>query len=255
MKGPGVRRQAAVAVVATLVATGLGGCAQETAGTTLTVHAAASLAPSFERLGAEFEAQHDDVDVVLNVAGSSDLVAQVGQGAAGDVMALADEAQMARAVSDDLVADEPVDFATNSLTIVVPAGNPAGVRTLADLTDPELAVVLCAPQVPCGAAAVRAEEAAAVDVRPVSEEQSVTDVLSKVVLGEADAGLVYVTDVERAGDAVEGIDLAESAQAVNTCPVAVLADSAEPELAAEFVALVRSTTGRRVLTAAGFGPP
>jgi molybdate transport system substrate-binding protein len=222
--------------------------------TTLTVFAAASLTEAFEQVAEDFEAAHEGVEVQLSFAGSSDLVAQIQQGAPADVFASADTANMDKLVADDLVTD-PQDFATNTLTIAVPAGNPAGVTGLADLGDPELTVVLCAPEVPCGAAATRVEEAAGVDLLPDSEEQSVTDVLGKVVAGEADAGLVYVTDVARGGDDVEGIDFPEAASAVNTYPVAAVTDAAQADLAAQFVDAVLSAEGQAVLADLGFAPP
>jgi molybdate transport system substrate-binding protein len=148
-----------------------------------------------------------------------------------------------------------VAFATNVLEIAVPPANPAGVKTFADLAAPGLKLVICAPEVPCGAATVTVEAASGITLAPVSEESSVTDVLGKVISGEADAGLVYVTDVIAAGDAVEGIEFDESAEAVNTYPIGVLQQSADPELAKAFAEYVRSTGGQRVLSAAGFGKP
>lgn len=234
--------------------------------TTLTVFAAASLTGPFEQLADEFEDDHPGVDVVLNLAGSSSLVAQIQQGAPADVFASADAATMDTLVADDLVGT-PRDFATNTLQIAVPPGNPAGVESLADLADPDVALVQCAPAVPCGAAATTVEESAGLDLRPVSEEQSVTDVLGKVVTGEADAGLVYVTDVARAGDDVIGIAFPEAADAVNTYPITTVnragADTGadtdpgddRARLAGEFVDLVLSDVGRQVLDDAGFTAP
>jgi molybdate transport system substrate-binding protein len=250
------------AVLAGALALALGGCGSGDTGdgseaddTTLTVYAAASLTATFTELGQRFEQEHDGVTVTFSFAGSSDLVAQIQQGAPADVFASADTANMDKAVADDLLEAEPVTFASNTLRIAVPPGNPAGVRTLADLAAPGLNVVVCAPEVPCGAAATRVEEAAGVDIQPVSEESSVTDVLNKVTSGEADAGLVYVTDVVAAGDAVEGIDFPEASQAVNTYPIAVIADRPNTELAQEFVDLVTGEVGRSVLAEAGFAPP
>jgi molybdate transport system substrate-binding protein len=251
---------AAVALVVGATAT-LTGCSPDGAAgaddagtTTLTVFAAASLTEAFEQVAADFEATHDGVDVQLSFAGSSDLVAQIQQGAPADVIATADTATMDRLVADDLV-DDPRDVATNSLTIAVPAGNPAGVRGLADLADPARTVVLCAPEVPCGAAAARVADAAGVVLAPDSEEQSVTDVLGKVTAGEADAGLVYVTDVVRGGDAVEAVDVPEAASAVNTYPIATVSGAAQADLAAQLVDAVLSPEGQAVLADLGFAPP
>jgi molybdate transport system substrate-binding protein len=191
--------------------------------------------------------------VTFSFAGSSDLVTQLQGGAPADVFASADSSNMTKASNDGLVAGAPVTFATNTLEIVVPRGNPAQVSSFADLAKPGLKLVTCAAQVPCGAAAHRIETATGVALSPVSEESSVTDVLNKVQTGEADAGLVYVTDVRAAGDRVTGVPFGEAKRAVNRYPIAVLAASKHPDLAGEFVALVTGAQGRRVLSAAGFG--
>jgi molybdate transport system substrate-binding protein len=231
------------------------GASPQPAGGTLTVYAAASLKKTFTTLGEQFEATHPGTTVTFNFAGSSDLVAQLQQGAPADVFASADTRNMDKATADGLVSGQPVDFATNTLQIAVPPDNPAGVTSLADLAEEGVTVVLCAPEVPCGAASTRVEAAARLAIEPVSEEQSVTDVLGKVTSGEADAGLVYVTDVKAAGDAVRGIAFPESSAAVNTYPIAVLQDSRNAALAADFVELVGGPQGRAVLAAAGFAAP
>ncbi|MFE6971931.1 molybdate ABC transporter substrate-binding protein [Isoptericola sp. NPDC057653] len=259
-----MRKHIAAAGVAALAVTALAGCStsggdDEAAGTdggttTLTVFAAASLKGSFEDLAQQFEAAHDGVDVQLSFAGSSDLVAQIQQGAPADVFASADTANMDKLTADDLVG-EPQDFATNTLEIAVPPGNPAGVETLQDLADPDVALVTCAPEVPCGAASAKVADAAGLDLKPVSEEQSVTDVLGKVIAGEADAGLVYVTDVAAAGDDVEGVEFPESSEAVNTYPIAPVADTEQADLAQQFVDLVLSDDGQQTLAGFGFAAP
>ncbi|NRG39298.1 molybdate ABC transporter substrate-binding protein [Rathayibacter sp. VKM Ac-2804] len=221
----------------------------------ITVFAAASLKGTFTEIAAAFEAEHPGTAIELTFAGSSDLVTQISNGAPADVFASADEKNMAKLADADLIAGDPVDFATNTLEIAVPPGNPAGVTGFADLARDGVTTVVCAPQVPCGAAATAVETATGVDLRPVSEESSVTDVLGKVTSGEADAGLVYVTDVAAAGDAVTGIAFPESAQAVNTYPIAPVAGSANPDLAAAFTASVAGAEGRAVFAAAGFGAP
>lgn len=223
-------------------------------GTTLTVFAAASLTGAFEQLGQDFEADHEGVDVQFSFAGSSDLVAQIQGGAPADVFASADEANMEKLTADDLVGT-PETFATNVLEIVVPPGNPAGVASLQDLTKPGLNLVICAPEVPCGAAAQQVAENAGLTLKPVSEEQSVTDVLNKVTSGEADAGLVYVTDVKAAGGDVEGITFPESADVVNVYPIATVTDSKNADLAQEFMDLVLGDDGQSVLAGFGFGQP
>ena len=222
---------------------------------TVTVFAAASLKKTFTAIGAEFEKAHPGVTVTFNFAGSSDLVAQIQQGAPADVFASADPKNMDKATGDSLTAATPVDFASNTLEIAVPPGNPAKIASLADLAKPGVKVVLCAPEVPCGAAAAKVEAAARIDIKPVSEEQSVTDVLGKVTSKEADAGLVYVTDVKGAGDAVEGVEFAESSSAVNTYPIATLKASKNAAAAQAFLEAVTGDPGQGILAAAGFAKP
>lgn len=221
----------------------------------LTVYAAASLTSSFTELAERFEADNEGVTVELNFAGSSDLVAQIISGAPADVFASADLATMDKLTAEGLEGSEPAVFATNTLQIATPPDNPADVSTLADLAEEDLAVVVCAPEVPCGAAAVAIADEAGITLAPDSEEQSVADVLGKVRAGEADAGLVYVTDVIAAAGDVLGIDVPESAAVVNDYPIATVADGEEADLAQAFVDLVLGEQGRQVLSAAGFGTP
>ena len=243
-------------LAALLLSMQLTGCGSDSASgeerTTLTVFAAASLTPTFTTLGKEFEKSHDGVQVKFNFAGSSDLVAQIEQGAPADDFASADTTNMNKAAS---LVQDPHLFASNTLMIAVPPDNPGQVAGLSDLTSPRLKVVVCAPQVPCGAAAAKVEKSAGVDLRPVSEEQSVTDVLNKVATGEADAGLVYLTDVRGAGHKVKGIAFPESAAAVNNYPIAVTSTSRHHKLAEQFVHLVSGPAGQRVLADAGFARP
>lgn len=221
---------------------------------TLTVFAAASLTKPFEQLEKTFEDAHPGVDVKLSFGGSSDLVAQITDGAAADVFASADTKNMDKLTSADLAAGTPAEFATNTLVIAVPPGNPGKVSGLADLAKDDLDVVVCAPEVPCGSAAEQVAEKAGVRLAPDSEEQSVTDVLGKIEAGEGDAGLVYVTDVEAAGDKVEGVEFPEAAEVVNHYPIVAVKDSAHADLAQQWIDLVLGD-GQAVLTAAGFGPP
>lgn len=223
--------------------------------TTITVFAAASLKTSFTEIGAEFEDANPGVTVKFNFAGSSDLVAQIQQGAPADVFASADTKNMDKASADDLVAGTPTDFASNTLEIATPPDNPAGIDSFDDLAAPDVKLVICAAEVPCGAAAVGVEKAAGVDLSPVSEEQSVTDVLGKVISGEADAGLVYVTDVKAAGDKVLGVTFPEASEVVNTYPIAALTGSKSPKVAQAFADFVAGTEGQAVLAAAGFAKP
>lgn len=221
----------------------------------ITVFAAASLKVTFTELGKQFEATNPGTSVTFTFAGSSDLVTQLTQGAPGDVFASADTTNMTKAVEAKLVDGEPTDFASNTLTIVTAPGNPKDITSLADLADPDNLVVICAPQVPCGSATANVEAAAGVNIPAVSEESAVTDVLGKVTSGEADAGLVYVTDAAGAGDRVAAVPFPESSGAVNTYPIAVLADSPNVATARAFEDLVISDEGRKILSDAGFAAP
>lgn len=248
-----LRAPAAILVVATAAAAA--GCAgSEESGTTLRVYAAGSLTGAFEELAEDFEESHDGVRVELTFGGSADLVAQIDQGAPADVFASADEATMQRLVAADLAATPPRPFASNTLRVAVPPDNPAGVADIDDLERPGVQVVTCAPEVPCGAASARLAERLGVTLSPVSEEQSVTDVLNKVRTGEADAGLVYLTDVLAAGDDVTLVATPEAADVVNVYPIAPVAGGDEP-VAQDFVDLVLGPQGQQVLRRAGFGRP
>ncbi len=222
---------------------------------TVTVFAAASLTPTFTELGRRFEDAHPGAHVAFSFAGSSDLVSQLVEGAPADVFASADEANMGKASKAGVIAGSPVDFATNVLAIAVPPGNPASVAAFSDLSKPAVKTVVCAPQVPCGAATARVEAATHVTLKPVSEESSVTDVLGKVESGEADAGIVYASDVRSAGTKVESVPFPEAASTINTYPIAAVKDSANPAAAAAFIRFVTGTGARAVLKTAGFGAP
>lgn len=219
----------------------------------LTVYAASSLRVVFEELGEEFESTRPGLEVRFNFAGSSDLAAQIRQGAPADVFASADERSMEMAGP---MAEGWRPFATNTLAIAVPTDNPAGIDGLEDLTSEGVQLVTCSPEVPCGAAAATVERNAGLDWKPVSEEPSVADVLGKVASGEADAGLVYVTDVAAAGDRVASIEIPARVNATNSYPIVTLGGSEfQVDLAAEWVDLVLGAEGRARLGAAGFGTP
>ena len=224
-------------------------------GGSLTVYAAASLKKSFTDIGGQFETDNPGWKVDFNFAGSSDLVTQLTQGAPADVFASADTKNMDKAVDGGLLAGDPVDFASNTLVIVTAPGNPKGVTSFADLVKPDLSVVVCAPQVPCGSATEKVEQATKVTLNPVSEESQVTDVLTKVTSGQADAGLVYVTDAISAGDKVAQVDFPEASSAVNTYPIAVLKGAADAAAAQKFVDLVTGEAGQKILSQAGFAKP
>jgi molybdate transport system substrate-binding protein len=221
----------------------------------ITVFAAASLKATFTELGTQMEKDNPGTKVTFNFAGSSDLVTQLTQGAPADVFASADTNNMTKAVDAGLVAGDPVNFATNTLTIVTPPGNPKKIASFADLAKAGTQVVVCAPQVPCGSATQKVEQSTGVTLTPVSEESAVTDVLGKITSGQADAGLVYVTDAKGAGDKVTEVPFPESNGAVNTYPIAALKASKNPAAAQKFVDLVSGPGGQKVLAAAGFAAP
>ena len=254
-----IRRAAALLAVALAAGTAgcgaTGGSGSGSGARVLTVFAAASLKAPFTALARSFEASHPGIRVRLSFAGSSDLATQLGQGAPADVFASADPANMAKVTGAGLAEGSPRNFASNTLTIAVPPANPAGITSFADLARPGTRVVVCAPQVPCGAAAVAVEGKTGVRLAPVSEESSVTDVLGKVASGEADAGLVYVTDVKGAAGKVKGVPFPESAAAVNTYPITALRGSRNKDLADAFLEEVTGAEGEKVLADAGFGRP
>jgi molybdate transport system substrate-binding protein len=222
--------------------------------TTLTVFAAASLTGTFTELGKTFEAAHPGTTVRFNFGSSATLAQQITQAAPADVFAAASPATM-KTVTDASMATAPTTFVRNKLEIAVPADNPAKVDELKDLTDPKVKVALCAEQVPCGAAATKAIDAAGLKVKPVTLEADVKATLTKVELGEVDAALVYKTDVLAAGDKVRGIPFPEADQAINDYPIATLSKAPAPGLAKQFVDLVLSPQGEAVMTKAGFEAP
>ena len=235
----------------------ISGCSstEQPAANRIIVFAAASLKKTFTELGEQFKTQNPGSSVEFSFAGSSDLVTQLTQGAPADVFASADTKNMDKAAQAGLLAGNPVNFASNTLTIAVAPGNPKKIGSFKDLTRQGLNVVVCAPQVPCGSATQKVEQVTGVTLYPVSEESAVTDVLSKVETGQADAGIVYVTDAKGAGDKVASVAFPEAAGAVNTYPIAVLKESKSQELARKFVDLVTGEAGQKVLNAAGFAKP
>lgn len=224
----------------------------------LTIFAAASLGGAFDELATRFEARHPSLDVLpVTYDGSSVLATQLVEGAPADVFASADEPNLDRVADEGLVAGEPEVFATNVLEIAVQPGNPLGIAGLDDLAEGSTppVVVVCAAEVPCGRAAATLLADAGVELSPASEEQNVSAVLTKVRTGEADAGLVYVTDVRAADGDVDGIAIAGADAATNRYPIAALAGAANPEAAAAFIEFVRSAEGAEVLDEFGFGAP
>jgi molybdate transport system substrate-binding protein len=235
----------------------LSGCGSDSgqSGQVVNVYAAASLKDAFTALAGQYQKGNPGSSVQFNFAGSSSLVTQLTQGAKADVFASADTNNMSNAVKAGLVAGAPVNFASNTLVIVTRPGNPKQLNSFGDLARPGLNVVVCAHQVPCGTATQKIEKLTGVQLKPVSEEASVTDVLNKVTSGEADAGLVYQTDARSAGDKVAKVDFPQSAQAVNVYPIAVLKSAANTAAAQRFVDLVTGDAGRQTLAQFGFVKP
>jgi molybdate transport system substrate-binding protein len=220
----------------------------------ITVLAAASLTESFTAIGERFEAANPGVEVTFSFAGSSALATQITSGAPADVFASASTTSMDAVVAAGAAADPRV-FATNVMEIAVPPANPGKVTGVSSLANRDVKTAVCQPQVPCGTSAQKVFTNAKVTVTPVTLEPDVKSVLSKVQLGEVDAGVVYVTDVLAAGDKVEGVAIPADVNASTSYPIAVLTGSANAAAAAAFVDHVLSPDGVAVLTTAGFQQP
>lgn len=240
------RRCLSVLLVLPLVLLGLTGCGGRENGT-LTVFAAASLSESFSAIGKLFEQSRPDIALRFSFGGSARLAYQIKEGAPADVFAAANMETMRQSGVPSFRV-----FARNRLQIAVPKDNPARITGLHDLARPGVKVALCAPQVPCGAAAATALAAAGVTVEPVSLERDVKATLTKVRLGEVDAGLVYRTDVTAAAGEVEGIGFTQADKAANAYPIGVVPGTSRRAVAEEFIDLVLSDQGRRILADAGF---
>ncbi len=249
-----MRRPLAAALALGVLAVTASACSGDDT-TEITVLAAASLTETFTALADEFEASHPGVSVQLAFDSSATLASQAVEGAPADVLATADAATMQDAVDGDAVALGPTTFATNVLTLAVPADNPAGITAFADLDQPGVDYVVCVETAPCGAAGSALLRANQVTADPASLETDVKAVLAKVVSDEADAGLVYVTDAAAAGDTVQSIEIPQADSEVLSYPIGVLEQAKAPDLAQEFVDLVLSTGGQSVLGDAGFGAP
>lgn len=219
------------------------------------VSAAASLTDAFSEIEAVYEETHADVDVVLNFAGSSTLREQILEGAPVDVFAPANQATMDEIVQTDMHLGDPVVFATNLLQIAVAAGNPAGVTGLGDFADQGLLIGLCAPDVPCGDFARQILANAGIVAAIDTNEPDVRALLTKIEVGELDAGIVYATDILAVEGSVEGIDIPEALSVVAEYPIAVMADAPNPDGAAAFVDFVLSDEGHAVLDDYGFVSP
>lgn len=246
---------------------GVAGCnvgePESTGSQMITVFAASSLTDAFNELGEAFEAQHEGVEVVFNFAGSSQLATQLNEGFAADLFASANTAQMRALVEDGRIeAGTEALFVSNRLTIVVPADNPAGIGSLESLAQPGVQLILAGEGVPARqytdeiAAAMTADFQAQFYGNLVSEEANVRQVAAKVALGEADAGIVYTSDVtpDIAGR-VQQIAIPDEHNVIATYPIAPLADAANPELAQSFINFILSSEGQSILAKWGFGPP
>jgi molybdate transport system substrate-binding protein len=221
----------------------------------ITVFAATSLTESFTEIGEAFTAANPEATATFSFDASSALVQQIIEGAPADVFASADTANMDKLTEADLNGAEPVVFATNLLTIIVAPDNPLGIAGVEDLANPDIKVVVCAPEVPCGNYANQIFTAAGVEVTPVSLEENVRGVATKVIEGEADAGIVYVTDVIAAGDDADMVEISEDINVVAEYPIAGVAASEYPEVDQTFIDFVLGDEGQAILAEYGFGPP
>ncbi len=261
------RRVVVVAVVTVVVSLGLAACGSEPGtsdpGTSIAVtrggneqiaiFAASSLTEAFTALADAYATEHPGVEPVLTFASSSDLARQISEGADADVLATADLPNMTKVVDVGLTDDEPQVFATNRAEIVVGPGNPLGITGVEDLAADDLVVVVCAPEAPCGEYAAEVFQNAGVEVTPDSLEENVKAVVTKVTLGEADAGIVYATDVLAAGDDATGVTIADDVNVRAEYPIATI-DSAPPA-AQDFIDFVLGPAGQAILGRFGFGAP
>jgi molybdate transport system substrate-binding protein len=223
--------------------------------TSIVVFAAALLKPAFTLLAGKFQTDNPGATIDFDFATSSELANKLTQGASADIFASADSAQMDTVVKADLTSSDPVNFASNTLVIVTAPGDPKQIRSFADLAKPDLRVAVCQASAPCGSATQRIEDNTGVHLNPASEEAVSSGVLGKVTSGEADAGLVYLTDAHKAGDKVTAVKFPESEAAVNVYPIAILKHASQPALAQKFVDLVKGAPGQGVLAQAGFASP
>src|SRR3981081_4023047 len=221
----------------------------------ITVFAGSSLTDAFKKAGDQLKVQRPGTDYTFNFASSSTLATQIVNGAPADVVASADETNMQKLVDAKLNDSAPIVFVSNRLQIVVAAGNPKRITGRAALAKPGLVVVLAGPAVPAGRYALESLQKAGVTVRPASQEVDVRAVLNKVVLGEADAGIVFVTDVKSAGARVVGVDIPEQHQVLARYPIAVVRESKNPGLARAYVDFLLSDEGQKLLAEFGFSKP
>ena len=245
--------------VASIVALGLvaAACGDDDDATSgeIVVFAAASLTDAFTEIGDAFIQENPDASVTFSFAASSELVTQITEGAPADVFASADQNNMTKLTDADANEGDPVVFANNLSEIVVAPGNPLGITGVADLENDELILVVCAPEVPCGTYANQIFENAGVTVNPDSFEENVRAVLTKVTLGEADAGIVYATDVTAAGEKADGVEIPADSNVVAEYPIAVTAEAPNTDGGQAFVDFVMSDAGQDILASYGFTSP
>ena len=236
-----------VAAATTTVAKATGG---------ITVSAAASLTEAFTKIGTDFKTANPDATVTFNFGSSGTLATQIQQGAPADTFASADEDNMNKLVTANLVDGQPTIFATNKLTIVTKPGNPKDVKTLADLAALPT-VSLCGETVPCGKYAAQILQSAGVTIpeTSVTRGQDVKATLTAVTTGDADAAIVYVTDAKSAGDAVDTVEIPDAQNAIATYPIATLTASTNKATSQAFIDYVMSSKGQATLSSFGFLPP
>src|ERR1700730_5742262 len=218
------------------------------------VFAAASLTASFNALGISFHQTNPGVGVDFNYAGTPTLVTQIEQGAPADVFASADTPNMDKLTADGYAGGSSKVFARNQLEIVVAPGNPKGIMGLADLAKPGVIYISEAPIVPAGKYSLQALASAGVKVTPKSLETSVTGVISKIELGEADAGIVYTTDVKAAGSKIQGVEIPPANNVIATYPIVTVKGTKSSDAANAFINYVISSTGQSMLATFGFLP-
>ena len=221
----------------------------------VTVFAASSLTEAFTEIGDAFAAANPDAKVVFNFAGSGDLVTQIGQGAPADVFVSADDANMTKLTDAGENVGEPISIAQNTMEIIVEHGNPKAITSVADLARDGLIVVLCADTVPCGKNAAKVLANAGVSVSPASLEDKVKGVVTKVTTGEADAGIVFVTDVDSAGGKAEGVTIPDDINVISNDPIVITKQAPNAEAGQAFIDFVASPAGQAILATYGFLPP
>jgi molybdate transport system substrate-binding protein len=241
-----------VLAVVVLVLTPVLGACDDDSGSDITVFAAASLTEAFTELGKAFEADHPDAHVTFNFAASSALREQILAGAPADVFASANQSNVDQVISGGAASTSEV-FATNLLEIAVPDGNPAGIIGLADFAKADLLIGLCAEEVPCGQFGRQALQKAGVTPSIDTNAPDVRALLTQVESGDLDAGIVYVTDVQAAGDAIDAIEIPADQNVRADYPIAELTKSANAAGAAAFVEFVESDAGQAILANYGFG--